>query len=75
MIAEVTTIPAVVHTEVLVSGGTEVLSVVIVVPMSTMHVPGMSATIGSIESRTSEIEVVTVRITAIPLMRAVFSAP
>ena len=65
MVAEVTTIPAVVHTEVFVSGGTEVLSVVIVVPVSTMYVPGMSATIGSIESRTSEIEVVTVRITAI----------
>ena len=44
---------------------TEVLSVTIVVAMSSMNVPGMSATIGGIEVRTSEVEVVTVRIAGI----------
>ena len=37
----------------------------IVVTTTSMNVPGMSATIGGIEVRTSEVEVVTMRIAGI----------
>lgn len=63
--AEVTTIPAIVHAEVLSVRRTEVLPVSVVVTMSPMNVPGMSTTIGGIEVWTSEEEIVTMRITAI----------
>ena len=63
--AEVTTIPAIMHAEVLSVGCTEVLPVAVVVTMSPMNVPGMSSTIGGIEVRTSEEEIVTMRIAAI----------
>ena len=62
---ELTTIPAVVHTYMLSSRGAEVLAVAIVVTAISMNMPGMSATIGGIEVRTSEVEVVTVRIAGI----------
>ena len=64
-IAEVTTIPAIMHTEVLSVSRTEVASVVVVVAMCTMQVPSMSTTICSIEVRTSEVEVVTMWIYAV----------
>ena len=64
-IAEVATRPAVVHAEVLSAGRTEVCPVAIVVAVSAVQVPGMSATIGGIEVRTSEVEIVTVRIAGI----------
>jgi hypothetical protein len=47
------------------SWGAEVLSMTIVVTTTSMNVPGMSATIGGIEVRTSEVEVVTVGIAGI----------
>jgi hypothetical protein len=62
---EFATIPAVVHTHMLSSWGAEVLSMTIVVTTTSMNVPGMSATIGGIEVRTSEVEVVTMRIAGI----------
>jgi hypothetical protein len=62
---EFTTVPTVMHTHMLSSWGAEMLSVTIVVAVSSVDVPGMSATIGGIEVRTSEVEVVTVRITGI----------
>ena len=62
---ELTTVPTVVHTYVFSSWGTEVLSVTIVVTAISMDMPGMSATIGGIESRTPEEEVVAVRIAGI----------
>ena len=64
-IAEVSTIPAVMHTEVLSVSWTEVVSVSVVVATSAMDVPGMCATVGSIEVRTSEVEEVTMWIYAI----------
>ena len=47
------------------SWGAEVLSVTIVVTTTSMNVPGMSATIGGIEMRATEVEVVTMRIAGI----------
>ena len=43
----------------------EVVAMAMIVTMSAYYVPGMSATIGGIEYRTSEVEVVAVRIAAI----------
>ena len=62
---EVTPVPAIVHAEVLSGRRTEVLPVSVVVTMSPMNVPGMSATIGGIEVWTSEEEIVTMRIATI----------
>ena len=62
---EITTVPAVVHTEVLSVNRAEVVSAAIVVAVCTMQVPSVSAAIGCIEVRTSKVEVVTMRITAI----------
>ena len=62
---ELTTVPTVVHTHMLPSWSAEVLSVTIVVATIAMYVPGMSTTIGDIEARCSEVEVVTVRITGV----------
>jgi hypothetical protein len=64
-VAEVSTIPAVMHTEVLSASGTEVVSVSVVVTTSAMDVPSMSTTVGCIEVRTSEVEEVTMWIYAI----------
>jgi hypothetical protein len=58
-IAEVSTIPAVMHTEVLSVSWTEVVSVSVVVATSAMDVPSMSTTVSSIEVRTSEVEEIT----------------
>ena len=63
--AEITTVPAVVHAVVLPVGRTVVATMSVIVSMTSMVVPGMSATIGGIEVRTSEVEIVTVRITQI----------
>jgi hypothetical protein len=65
MVAELATIPAVMHANVSVSGGAEVFSVSVVIAAVTMDVPSMSATISGIEGWTSEVEIVTVRITGI----------
>ena len=62
---ELTTVPTVVHAYMLSSRCAEVLAVAIVVTTISMNIPGMSATIGGIEVRTSEVEVVTVRIAGI----------
>ena len=74
-IAEVTTIPAIMHTEVLSVSRTEVTSVVIVVAMCAMQVPGMSTTICSIEVRTSEVEEITMRIYTVDAKVPVSSLP
>ena len=62
---EFTTVPTVMHTYMFSSRGAEMLSAIIVVPTSSVYMPGMSATIGGIEVWTSEVEVVTMRITGI----------
>ena len=61
---ELTTIPAVLHADVL-SVMTIVAAVSVIIAMATYSVPGMGTTIGVIEVRTSEVEVVTVGITGI----------
>ena len=72
---EVTTIPTVVHAEVLSVGGTVVVAVTVIVAVSANSVPGMGTTIGDIEVRTSEVEIVTVRITGIDAEVPVTSVP
>jgi hypothetical protein len=72
---ELTTVPTVVHTYVFSSWGTEVLSVTIVVTAISMDMPGMSATIGGIEVRTSEVEVITMRIAGVDAEVPVASLP
>ena len=62
---EFTTIPTVVHTYMLSSWGTEVISATVVVAAIAVDMPRMSATIGDIEVRTSEVEVVAMRIAGI----------
>ena len=62
---EITTIPAVMHAEVLSVRSAIVIPVSVIIAMSSMSVPGMSATIGIIEMRTSEVEVVTMWITTV----------
>ena len=62
---ELTAVPTVVHAHMLSSRCAEVLAVAIVVTTISMNMPGMSATIGGIEVRTSEVEVVTMRIAGI----------
>ena len=73
--AEVTTIPAVVHAEVLSVRGTEVVAVPVVVASSAYSVPGMGTTIGIVEVRTAEIEVVTIRIAGVDTEVPVTSFP
>ena len=63
--AEVTTIPTVVHPDVLSVRGVEVLAVAVIVAVSAYSVPGVGSMIGMVEMRTSEVEVVTVRVTGI----------
>ena len=63
--AEVTTIPAIVHTYMIVVMSTIVVAVSMIVTMSSIMVPGVSATIGGIEVRTPEVEVVTMRVAQI----------
>ena len=65
MVAELTTIPAVMHTNVPISGCAEMFSASVVVAAVAMDVPSMSTAIGGIKGRTSEVEVVTVRIAGI----------
>jgi hypothetical protein len=74
-IAEVATIPAIVHSKVLSVGRTEMASVAIVVTMCAMQVPSMSTTICSIEVRTSEVEEVTMWIYAVDAKVPVSSLP
>jgi len=62
---EFTTIPTVVHAYMLSSWGTEVISATVVVAAIAVDMPRMSATIGDIEVRTSEVEVVAMRIAGI----------
>ena len=61
----VTTVPTVVHTEVLSVRGVEVFAVAVIIAVSAYSVPGVVATISVIEMRTSEVEVVTVRVTGV----------
>ena len=65
MVAELATIPAIMHANVSVSGCAEMFSVSVIVAAVSMNVPSMSAAISGIEGWTSEKEVVTVRITGI----------
>ena len=64
---EVTTIPAVMHTNMIIVVGvrTIVVAVSVIVTISTMTMPGVTTTIGDIEVRTSEVEVVTMRVAEI----------
>ena len=62
---EVTTVPTVVHAIVLSVRGTEVVAVSVIVSVTANSVPGVSTAIGHIEVRTSEVEVVAVRVTGI----------
>ena len=72
---EVSTIPTIVQSEVLTMWGTIDVTAAVVVSATSMNVPGMSTTIGSIEVRTSEVEVVTMRIAAIDAEVPVSSVP
>ena len=65
VVAEVATCPAVVHADVHSALMTEIRPVAVVIAVSAVHVPGMAATIGGIEVRTSEVEIVTIRIAGI----------
>ena len=62
---EVTAIPAVVHAEVVSVRDTIAIPVSIVVAISAMNMPGVSAMIGGIEMWTPEVEEVTLRIAGI----------
>jgi hypothetical protein len=65
-VMEVAAVPAVVHAEVGASCcWTEVVTVVIIISVRTVQVPGVCATIGGIECRASKEEVVTVWIAGI----------
>ena len=75
MATVVTAIPAVQHAEVCASYRAIVVAVVIVVAMATVQVPGMSTSVGGIECRTSEVEVVAMRIAGIDAEVPVACAP
>ena len=76
MAMEVAAVPAVVHAEVGASCcWTEVVTVVIVVSVRAVKMPGVCTTIGSIECRTSEVEVVAVRIAGIDAEVPITCAP
>jgi hypothetical protein len=75
MMAILTAIPAVQHPMVCAACWTEVVTAAIVVAMAAMQVPGVGTTIGGIEGRTSEIEVVAVRIACIDAKVPVAGAP
>jgi hypothetical protein len=62
---EVTTVPTVVHTDMLSVRGVEVVAMAVIVAGSTYSVPGVGTMIGVIEVGTSEVEIVTVRVTGI----------
>jgi len=63
--AEVTTVPTVVHADMPSVRGPEVLAMAMIVAVSAYSVPGVGTTIGVIEMRTSEVEVVSMRVTGI----------
>ena len=65
MVAEVTTIPTVVHADMPVSGSAEVFPVGVIIATVAMNMPGMTSTIGGVEYRTPEEEVVAMWITGI----------
>ena len=75
MATVVTAIPAVQHAEVCASYQAIVVAVVIVVAVATVQVPGMSTSVGGIECRTSEVEVVAMRIAGIDAEVPVACAP
>ena len=61
-VAEVSAVPLRAHSEVLAvvaQGRTEVVDAAVVVAVSAVHVPGVTAAVGGIEVRASEVEVVT----------------
>ena len=62
---EITTVPTVVHTDMLSVRGVEVLTMTVIVAVSANSVPSVGTMIGVIEVRTSEVEVVTVRVAGI----------
>ena len=74
-IAEVSTIPTIMHTEVLSVSRAEVISVSVVVAMCAMDVPSMSTTIGSVKMRTSKVEIVTMRVTEVDSEVPISSLP
>ena len=55
--------------------GAEVVAMAVIIAMSANHVPSMTATIGGIEVRASEVEIVTVWVTAIDAEVPVTSLP
>jgi hypothetical protein len=63
----ITTVPSVTHAEVVVARNcrTEVLAMMLIVASPAVHPPAVPTTVGHIEVRTSEVEVVTVRVAGI----------
>ena len=58
-------IPTVVHTYVMILMATVVVAVSVIISMCAVVMPGMTATVGGIEVRTSEVEIVTMRVAEI----------
>ena len=63
--AEITTVPTIVHTDMLSVRAMEVVTMAVIVAVSAYSVPGVCTMIGVIEVRTSEVEVVTVCVAGI----------
>lgn len=74
-IAEITTVPTVVHAEVLSARAAEVFTTSYIVAASAIHVPGMTTTISGVEVWTTEVEIVAMRITGIDAEVPVTSIP
>ena len=71
----VSTIPAVMHTYMMVMMSTVVIAVAVIVAVTAMAMPGMSSAIGHIEVRISEVEIFTVRVAEIDAEVPVASLP
>ena len=72
---EVTTVPTIVHTDMLSVRAMEVVTMAVIVAVSAYSVPGVCTMIGVIEVRTSEVEVVTVWVTGIDAEMPVAGVP
>ena len=72
---EVPTVPAIMHTYMMIMVSAIVVAVSMVVPMTSMTVPGVSTTIGGIEVGTPEVEVVTMRVAQVDAEVPVTSLP
>lgn len=72
---EVSTIPAVMHTYVMVMMSTVVVAMSMIVAVTAMAMPCMPSAIGHIEVRISKVEIVTVRVAEIDAEVPVASLP